>query len=218
MDGSGTLCVDLPLRHGVDPRMLLAEHDWTARSLMNIGSPSPTGEIALDFRVSRGARRRAESPAGAPSRDVNGAAKPHQRVAAYAVVRSTRGLLLSEASARTGSPGTWALPGGGLERGEGPDEAVLREVWEETGQHIQLRGALDVSSQHWVGAAPNGTLEDFHAVRLVYLAHCPNPTDPVVHDIGGTTESSAWVSEDQLTHRDVSPWARALLTGPGAAG
>ncbi|MFZ5766242.1 MAG: NUDIX domain-containing protein [Thermodesulfobacteriota bacterium] len=34
---------------------------------------------------------------------------------------------------RTGRPGVWQLPQGGLDAGEEPDQAVLREVWEETG-------------------------------------------------------------------------------------
>lgn len=33
----------------------------------------------------------------------------------------------------------WVLPGGGIEPGESPEEAVLREVWEETGFQTQVK-------------------------------------------------------------------------------
>jgi hypothetical protein len=39
-------------------------------------------------------------------------------------------------------------------------------------------------------------VEDFHAVRLVYRATCADPTDPVVHDQGGTTAAARWVPRD----------------------
>ena len=44
---------------------------------------------------------------------------------------------------------------------------------------------LDIHTQHWIGRAPSGRLEDFHAVRIVSTAICPRPTDPVVYDVGG---------------------------------
>lgn len=34
-----------------------------------------------------------------------------------------------------GSHGHWTLPGGGVEDGEAPEQAVIREVVEETGMH-----------------------------------------------------------------------------------
>ena len=40
----------------------------------------------------------------------------------------------------------WGLPGGGLEYGEHPEEAVLREVWEETGLSIGIEKLLLVNS------------------------------------------------------------------------
>ena len=35
-------------------------------------------------------------------------------------------------------PRFWELPGGGMAPGETPEETVVREVWEETGVHIEI--------------------------------------------------------------------------------
>jgi ADP-ribose pyrophosphatase YjhB (NUDIX family) len=40
----------------------------------------------------------------------------------------------------------WGLPGGSLEYGEHPEEAVIREVWEETGLKICMEKLLLVNS------------------------------------------------------------------------
>jgi ADP-ribose pyrophosphatase YjhB (NUDIX family) len=85
------------------------------------------------------------------------------------------------------------MPGGGLDDHEPPTSAVLREVAEETSQEIILGELIKVQTSHWVGRSPYGTIEDFHAVRLIYRATCPHPNDPIVLDKGGTTESAQWV-------------------------
>jgi 8-oxo-dGTP pyrophosphatase MutT (NUDIX family) len=116
-----------------------------------------------------------------------------QRFAAYAVVISSRGLLATQYSGRTAVTGRWGMPGGGLDDHEPPATAVLREVAEETSQEIILGELVKVQTSHWVGRSPYGTIEDFHAVRLIYRASCPHPTKPVVLDQGGTTEAARWV-------------------------
>jgi hypothetical protein len=57
---------------------------------------------------------------------------------------------------------------------------------------------IDIRTQHWVGRAPSGRLEDYHAVRIIFAASCPEPTDPVVHDVGGSTSDARWVAEAEL--------------------
>jgi 8-oxo-dGTP pyrophosphatase MutT (NUDIX family) len=135
----------------------------------------------------------------------------HQRVAAYAVVTSSRGFLMTQFSDRTGAKGQWGLPGGGLEDDEAPDRAAVREVWEESGQVITLGELALIATSRWVGLAPGGQLEDYHAVRVIYRAHCPEPTEPVVHDVGGTTASAAWVPHDQVDLLALTSGWRSIL-------
>ena len=40
----------------------------------------------------------------------------------------------------------WGLPGGGLEYGEHPEEAVIREVWEETGLRVYVEKLLLINT------------------------------------------------------------------------
>jgi 8-oxo-dGTP diphosphatase len=136
--------------------------------------------------------------------------EPYQRVAAYAVVTSERGLLLTQFNAQTHVVGDWGLPGGGLDAGESPDEGVHREVWEETGQRIALGDLVAVQSDHWVGRAPGGGLEDFHAVRIIYAATCSAPTDVVIHDVGGTTSDARWVPLHELDDYPLTSSSRRL--------
>jgi ADP-ribose pyrophosphatase YjhB (NUDIX family) len=134
-----------------------------------------------------------------------------QRIAVYAVVDSDRGVLLTENSALTNAAGTWSLAGGGLDPGELPEAALHREIWEETGQRVEVTDIAVVTTRHWVGRAPNGLLEDFHAVRLVYRASCPEPTDPVVHDVDGTTAAAAWFRPDEVDGLPLAAGTREIL-------
>jgi ADP-ribose pyrophosphatase YjhB (NUDIX family) len=105
----------------------------------------------------------------------------------------------------------WGLPGGGLEAGEAPERAVVREVWEESGQVIEAPALVLVRTSHWVGRAPGGRLEDFHAVRVIYRAECPEPTGPVVHDVGGTTADAAWVLPADLGRFELTSGFASIL-------
>ena len=56
------------------------------------------------------------------------------RIAAYGLCRDAdRRVLLCRIVERIAPGGIWTLPGGGLDFGESPARAVLRELTEETG-------------------------------------------------------------------------------------
>jgi len=62
--------------------------------------------------------------------------------AVAAVIRNERGEILCQcpSSALTGD--IWTLPAGAIEIGETPAEAVIREVYEETGLHVRPQKLL----------------------------------------------------------------------------
>ena len=240
--GQGAEVARLALGHGDDPTRLLGRHGWQVRSVRDVAAHPVDRHVltvtfmvdALDALDDRDARGGAAGGQGRepeprePRRDADlvtlegELARRHQRVAAYAVVTSSRGLLMTQFSDRTNAPGLWGLPGGGLEVGEAPDLAVLREVWEESGQVIETSELALITTSHWLGRAPAGQLEDFHAVRVIYRAACPEPTEPVVHDAGGTTASAAWLLPADLDLLALTTGWRSVLhelavLGEGAA-
>lgn len=188
---------EVRLDHGADPDVLAFDRGYVVIRPLDANRTS-SGDLILRLLV-RPVRDEARPVVHRQGRDaglvLSGKVRPvvRQRFAAYAVVTSRRGLLATEYSGRTAVTGRWGMPGGGLDDHEPPTSAVLREVAEETSQEIILGELIKVQTSHWVGRSPYGTIENFHAVRLIYRATCPHPNDPVVLDQGGTTESAQWV-------------------------
>jgi 8-oxo-dGTP diphosphatase len=116
-----------------------------------------------------------------------------QRLAVKALIRRGDRILLARLSARAVETGRWTLPGGGVDHGESPETALVREVDEETGLVPTVRSLIGVHDAHLTGNAPDGRREDFHAVNLVYEAEVPPEQEPAVREVDGTTDAVAWV-------------------------
>lgn len=207
--------VRMAIEHGLHPKLAFWRAGWVIQGLLS--AQLLHGEVVLTARViprtSRMRPPRVKQRGADPHLEVGQGEVPvrNQRIAAYAVVRSVRGVLGTECSDRTAVPGLWQLPGGGLNSDEAPADAVVREVLEEAGQTVRINRLLDLQSDHWIGRAPNGVLEDFHALRIFYSATCTSPTEPVVLDVDGTTERAEWVP---LWHWRSLPWtsgSRSIL-------
>ena len=116
-----------------------------------------------------------------------------QRLAVYAFVHRDDRILLTRISARGHHRGAWTLPGGGVDHGEEPREALVREVREECGLECVVGEALEVHDVHLTGTAPSGRHEDFHGVHLVLEATVPEAAVPAVAETDGTTDAVAWM-------------------------
>jgi 8-oxo-dGTP pyrophosphatase MutT (NUDIX family) len=121
-----------------------------------------------------------------------------QRIGVYGLIRRGETVLLTRISPIGAHPGSWTLPGGGLDHGESPREALAREVAEETGLEATVGDLLDVHDVHFDGTAPSGRYEDFHGVHLVFRATVPDGTDPAVVETEGTTDAVAFVPVDDV--------------------
>jgi 8-oxo-dGTP diphosphatase len=116
-----------------------------------------------------------------------------QRVAAYAVILRDDHILLSRLAKRLTTKELWTLPGGGLEHGEDPRDAVVREVHEETGLDVHIGETAHVYSFHQRNTWRQGRRADAHALRIVYDGWVAvDSPEPHVVEIDGSTMDAAW--------------------------
>ncbi len=199
---SGVEVARFRLAHGADPAAELAARGWAAGAVTVDGS---VPRLTLSYAVRPTAARPAPSV-------VPGSGERRQRLAAYALVRHEDAILLTQLSERVVvGAGLWVLPGGGVDPGETPAAAVVREVWEETGQDVVDVELVAVSTVHRTSPPGSASTWDFHAVRLLHLARCDRPTEPVVHDIGGSTARAEWVASAALAELSLAPWCADFL-------
>jgi 8-oxo-dGTP pyrophosphatase MutT (NUDIX family) len=113
--------------------------------------------------------------------------------------------------------GIWVLPGGAVDPGETPADALVREMWEETGLRVEpetLRGVF---------SGPDFLVRYRNGDEVIYLmtvfecrviGGCPRPD-------GEETLEVRYFSEEEAKRIDLPPWARFLmpkLFGPSGPG
>ena len=112
------------------------------------------------------------------------------------ILRDDR-VLLSRLAPYLAPTERWTLPGGGIDFGEHPRDAVVREVYEETGLQAQ------VGEHAWVDSAlilPRADGEDErHALRIVYDGWVgADSPEPRVIETDGSTVDARWHRLDDV--------------------
>ena len=99
--------------------------------------------------------------------------------------------------------GTWCVPGGYMEPGESMTEACIREVWEETGLHVEIARLVSVYTH------PHRILEyaDGNRLQLVILHF---EAIPVRGTLAITNETTAidYFTPSEIAMLEMSPLDR----------
>jgi len=132
--------------------------------------------------------------------------RKRQRIAVYGVCRDDEGrILLARASPAITLQGRWFLPGGGVDHGESPPDALRREMQEESGLTVTVGPLLDVLSD--VRTIPDGT--SLHTVRLVYRVDSWEGT--LRPETDGTTDAVQWFTPEEVRHLPLAHYVQIVV-------
>jgi len=136
------------------------------------------------------------------------------RVGAYAICLDETGRILLCRIAPTVKPGEfWTLPGGGVDFGERPAAAVLRELTEESGYEGEIIELADVSDRLFPGPI-DGLEGRMHAIRIVYRVRITGGT--LRDEVDGSTDTCVWFTPQVAARLHLAELARRALRSVAA--
>ena len=127
------------------------------------------------------------------------------------LVPSATGLVFDDAGrvllVRHSDGNVWVAPGGAVDPGETPQDAVVREVWEETGLYVApvrlcgVFGGADCRVRY-----ANGDETEY--VMAVYECR---PISGALRADGSETLEARYVALEEMESLDLARWTKALL-------
>ena len=129
------------------------------------------------------------------------------------VLPAVAGIIFDESKrillVRQSEGGDWSLPGGAVEPAETPADAVVREVWEETGLYTTPVGLLGVyGGPSCVVTYPNGD----RTAYVITVFEC-RVCSGVLRTMSDETTAAEFVGAAELPEYSTSSWIAVLLPG-----
>ena len=138
------------------------------------------------------------------------------RISAHGVCVADDHLLLVRLAPPAHQVGWWSLPGGGIEWGETPAEALVREVAEETGLRSTVGRVLGAYSTIFE-RTPQRPFDPLHFMSIVHEIRVDGRD--LVDEVSGSTDLAAWVPLADLAAMPLVDLARfgwGLVDAAGA--
>jgi 8-oxo-dGTP pyrophosphatase MutT (NUDIX family) len=105
--------------------------------------------------------------------------------------------------------GMWTAPGGSVDPGETPADAMVREIWEETGLYAVPVRILGVyGGPQCLVTYPNGDRTEY--VMTAFECEVRGGT---LHAVSDETDDAAFVSAAELAGYRTSQWVREVVPG-----
>jgi 8-oxo-dGTP pyrophosphatase MutT (NUDIX family) len=129
----------------------------------------------------------------------------------FLLATAATGLVFDDAGrvllARHSNAGLWVAPGGAIDPDESPVDAVVREVFEETGLHVEPVNLLGVFGGpsfrvHYANGDETGYVMVVFECRV--LGGTPTPDGEEILEL-------RWVAPDEIGSLPSSRWASELL-------
>jgi 8-oxo-dGTP pyrophosphatase MutT (NUDIX family) len=118
------------------------------------------------------------------------------RLGSYSLSLDDAGrILLARLSVLEVDVGAWTMPGGGVEFGEHPDVAAVRELEEETGLIGEIAGVAGIFS-HVYSGSPFAGGGDLHFLGIIYRMRVVG--GELRDEVDGTTDACAWFGPAEL--------------------
>lgn len=109
-------------------------------------------------------------------------------------------LIIKRSTDSKTNPGKWELPGGKVNQNESFDQALLREVYEETGLKINLDHVVGVSEQN------------LHVIRAVHIIMSGTIREGDL-SLSSEHDGYAWVFFEDLGEYELADWLESFFKG-----
>ncbi|NKB66978.1 MAG: NUDIX domain-containing protein [Candidatus Latescibacteria bacterium] len=131
---------------------------------------------------------------------------PHVYHGAYGLCRDLSDRLLLVRVASGLDEGRWTMPGGGIEWGEHPDTALLRELEEETGA-VDIRAfQLATVFSHIYMRSIERPYDSVHHIGIIYDVTLD--TFELVPEKEGSTDRCDWFTQSQARQLPLVPLSK----------